>query len=61
MLWDLFQQSEIQGQADRTDLLLKRVAALENEVQQLRALLREVIIRLEKNTGADLDKDGRIG
>ena len=61
MLWDLLQQSEIQGQADRADSLEKRLAKLEDDVHQTRTLLRELIRRLELHLGADLDKDGRAG
>ena len=58
---DLYQQSQISQHGERAATLEARVGQLEREVQQLSALLREVIGRLEKHVGVDLDRDGRVG
>ncbi len=61
LFWDLYQQSQISNHADRAASVEGRVAQLEREVERLSGLLREVIGRLEKHVGTDLDKDGRVG
>jgi hypothetical protein len=61
LFWDLYQQSQISQQGERSATLEARVARLEGEVDRLSSLLREVIGRLEKHVGVDLDRDGRIG
>ena len=61
LFWDLYQQSQISEQGERSATLEARVDRLEREVYQLSQLLREVIARLEKHVGVDLDRDGRIG
>ena len=47
--------------SDRAQSLEARVEHLERENERLATLLREVIGRLEKHVGVDLDKDGRVG
>jgi hypothetical protein len=61
LFWDLYQQSQISDQRDRSATLEARVDRLERENERLTMLLREVIQRLEKHVGTDLDQDGRIG
>ena len=61
LFWDLYQQSQISQQGERSATLESRVARLEGENERLSMLLREVIGRLEKHVGVDLDADGRIG
>jgi chaperonin cofactor prefoldin len=61
VFWDLLQQSQISEHRDRAESLEARVERLEQENDRLATLLREVIGRLEKHVGVDLDKDGRIG
>jgi chaperonin cofactor prefoldin len=61
LFWDLVQQSQISEHRDRAESLEARVERLEQENDRLSTLLREVIGRLEKHVGADLDKDGRVG
>ena len=61
LFWDLYQQSQISQQGERAATLESRVAHLEQEVDHLTGLLREVIARLEKHVGVDLDQDGRVG
>ena len=61
LFWDLYQQSQISEYGERAESLEARVAKLERENARLATLLREVIGRLEKHVGVDLDKDGRVG
>ncbi|MEO7455525.1 MAG: hypothetical protein ABIY52_04635 [Gemmatimonadaceae bacterium] len=61
LFWDLYQQSQISEHRDRADSVESRVDQLEHQVTQLSSLLREVIGRLEKHVGVDLDADGRVG
>ena len=61
LFWDLYQQSQISEHGERAQSLEGRVEHLERENARLATLLREVIGRLEKHVGVDLDKDGRVG
>ncbi|HET7551398.1 MAG TPA: hypothetical protein VFK04_08905 [Gemmatimonadaceae bacterium] len=61
LFWDLYQQSQISQSRERAATLESRVDHLESEVARLSTLLREVIGRLEKHVGVDLDQDGRVG
>ena len=61
LFWDLLQQSQISEHRDRAESLEARVDRLEQENERLTTLLHEVIGRLEKHVGADLDQDGRVG
>lgn len=61
LFFDLYQQSQISQQGNRSATLEARVAHLEGEVDRLTALLRDVIGRLEQHVGVDLDRDGRVG
>jgi hypothetical protein len=61
LFWDLYQQSQISSQSDRSATLEQRVERLEADLRRSQQLLRAVIERLEKRIGADLDGDGRIG
>ena len=51
----------VHAQSDRTASLGDRLDRLEADVRRTQELLRAVIERLEKQTGTDLDGDGRIG
>ena len=61
LFWDRYQQSQISKHGDRAATVETRVAQLEQEVEQLSTLMRELIGRLEKHVGVDLDRDGRVG
>ena len=61
LFWDLYQQSQLSKHGERAATLEARVVQLENEVDRLTALLRDVIGRLEQHVGTDLDRDGRVG
>lgn len=54
MLWELFQQSQIWGNEASTSSVEQRVERLENVV-------KELIQILEKKTGEDIDGDGNVG
>jgi hypothetical protein len=61
LFWDLYQQSQISRQGERTATVEQRIATLERELSQTQELLHAVIGRLEKHVGVDLDQDGRVG
>ncbi|HUL75495.1 MAG TPA: hypothetical protein VLT86_20450 [Vicinamibacterales bacterium] len=61
MFWDLYQQSQITTQADRTATVEQRIERLEADMRRTQQIVRAVIERLEKQVGVDLDDDGRIG
>jgi hypothetical protein len=61
LFWDLFQQSKLSEHANRADSLDDRVAHLESELDRTQQILRDVIDRLERHVGQDLDADGRVG
>ena len=61
VLGSLSAKSDISEHRDRAESLEARVDNLERANERLATLLREVIGRLEKHVGVDLDKDGRIG
>ena len=61
LFWDLYQQSQISEHSERAESLEARVKRLEEQNDRLATLLREVIGRLEKHVGVDLDRDGRVG
>ncbi len=61
LFWDLYQQSQISQHGERAATLEARMDHLESEVARLATLLHEVIGRLEKHLGTDLDQDGRVG
>jgi hypothetical protein len=61
LFWDLYQQSQISRQGERSGELEARVAALETALRQTQQLLQAVIERLEQHVGRDLDANGRVG
>ncbi len=61
LFWDLYQQSQISQHGERAGALEGRVQYLEEELRRTQSLLREVIARLERHVGQDLDRDGRVG
>jgi len=58
---DLFQQSQLRQQGQRSADLEQRVRTLEQELFVTRTLLRDLIQRLEQHVGKDLNADGKIG
>ncbi len=61
LFWDLYQQSQISQHREQAATLEARIQRLEGDVDNLAVLLREVIGRLERHLGTDLDRDGRVG
>ena len=61
LFWDLIQQGQISSQSGRADSLEHRVAELENQVNAMNGLLRDVLWRLEQRLGEDINRDGKIG
>jgi hypothetical protein len=61
LFWDLYQQSQISDHRERAGALEQRVVYLEKDLEQTQRLLSEVIARLERHVGADLNGDGRVG
>lgn len=61
LFWDLYQQSQISQQQDRSASVEARLARLEQDFDRLQQLVRDVIARLEQHVGTDLDRDGRVG
>ena len=61
LFWDLYQQSQISKHRERAATLEARVIQLENDMDRLTTLLRDVVGRLEQHVGTDLDRDGRVG
>jgi hypothetical protein len=61
LFWDLLQQNQLSEHAARTGTLEQRVASLEDELRRTQQVLREVVVRLERRLGEDLDRDGRVG
>ncbi len=60
LLWDLMQSSDISAAHDKTAALSARVDRLERDVEQLSRLVTELVVRLERRLGEDLDGDGRV-
>ena len=61
LFWDLYQQSQISQHSERSAALEVRVDYLEKELRRTQQILNEVIARLERHVGQDLNSDGRIG
>ena len=60
-LWDLIQQSQISEHQSAAASLEQRVAALEQQLQATQQLQRQLLERLEKHFGEDIDGDGLVG
>ena len=61
LFWDLMQQSAISENREKAQTLEGRMDELERDLAKTKQLLGEVIKRLEKQTGEDINIDGRIG
>ncbi len=59
--WDLVQHSQINQQRERSDTLEQRVADLEYDLAETRRLMKLLLEHLEKQSGNDINQDGRIG
>ena len=61
LFWDLMQESAIAANREKADTLEGRVRELERDLATTNQRLDEVIKRLEKQSGEDLNNDGLIG
>lgn len=61
LFWDLIQQSELDEQKGKADSLEERVAKLETELSNTKALLLKTLRILEERSGQDINDDGEIG
>tara|TARA_B100000900_G_scaffold165932_1_gene140890 strand:+ start:799 stop:987 length:189 start_codon:yes stop_codon:yes gene_type:complete len=60
-MWDLWQEMEIDTQAQQTSNLEDRVAYLEAKLDTTIDLFETIIKEIERKHGQDYDGDGRIG
>jgi len=58
---DLLQMDMIEENSKSNESFEKRIDRLENQLISTQKLLREVMVRLEKELGEDIDKDGKVG
>ena len=61
LFWDLIQQGQISKQEERASGLQAQVDYLDRRMNKMEQLFQEVLQRLEKALGEDLDRDGKIG
>ena len=61
LFWDLIQQGQISEQQERASGLEAQVDQLDRRMNRMEQLFQEVLQRLEKALGEDLDRDGKIG
>lgn len=61
LFWDLLQSSQISEQRRLAENIEERVAYLEKELYNTKALLHRLLSTLEKHFGQDINGDGRIG
>ncbi len=61
LFWDLVQQTQISENETRSGEIEQRVMALEEELRKTQEVLHQVVTRLEKTVGQDLDSDGVVG
>ncbi|MCH8880502.1 MAG: hypothetical protein IID34_11540 [Planctomycetes bacterium] len=61
LFWDLMQQSQISKQRETAATLDARVERLEHDLRHTRELLHRLVVVLERQSGQDIDQDGKIG
>lgn len=61
LFWNLYQQSQISTQEQRTATMEQRVQRLEQELHRTQWQLHQLVGLLERHFGQDIDGDGRIG
>jgi len=61
IFWDLLQQDELEKQQKQADTIDDRVAILEDDLANTKALLRKTLEALESYIGKDIDGDGKLG
>ena len=61
ILWEVVQTGLMYGQKRKSDTIEDRVQFLENQVSRLENTLRELVKKIEKIHGLDIDGDGKVG
>jgi septal ring factor EnvC (AmiA/AmiB activator) len=61
IFWDLLQQDELDKQQKQANSLEDRVAHLETELVNTKALLKKTLVALETHLVKDIDGDGKLG
>ncbi len=61
IFWDLLQQDELESQKKQANSLEERVALLEGELSNTKALLKKTLVALETHLARDIDGDGKMG
>ena len=61
IFWDLLQQDELEKQKEQANNVEDRVALLEEDLANTKALLKKTLIALETHLVKDIDGDGKLG
>ncbi len=61
ILWEVVQTGMMYGQKRKSDSVEDRVQFLENQLIRTQDTLRELVKKIEKIHGLDIDGDGKIG
>ena len=61
IFWDLLQQDELEKQQEQANNVEDRVAILEEDLANTKALLKKTLIALETHLSKDIDGDGKAG
>jgi hypothetical protein len=61
IFWDLMQQDELEKQEEQAKNVEERVAILEKELANTRAILKKKLAALETHLSTDIDSDGVSG
>jgi hypothetical protein len=61
ILWEVVQTGLMYGQKRKSDTVEDRVQFLENQLIRTQDTLRELVKKIEKIHGLDIDGDGKIG
>ncbi len=60
LLWNMVQQSQISASSQKADSLQSRVDHLEYRVEHQGKLLHELVTRLERRLGEDLEESAEL-
>jgi hypothetical protein len=61
ILWEVVQTGLMYGQKRKSDSVEDRVQFLENQLIRTQDTLRDLVKKIEKIHGLDIDGDGKIG
>ncbi|MBW7992350.1 MAG: hypothetical protein FVQ84_20370 [Planctomycetes bacterium] len=61
ILWEVVQTGLMYGQKRKSDTVEDRVQFLENQLIRTQDTLRELVKKIEKIHGLDIDGNGKIG